>query len=201
MLRTVALSIAIMAFATSTATAASNPPSGHCQQAHKGIEFYTKATHKWQAALGVKKAKISSVRPIGCAYVKWVAKRWKKRAYTWRKKHEAAVIPHTTDWLTAVNLAQRIFPGTSRWLLDCSSSEGGWGRWVPNGDGSGAGGWMQFLSGTFYGNVDAAFSTARRLGFRIAPEARSWYSATGQAITAAYMLGIGQRGQWYGSRC
>jgi hypothetical protein len=105
------------------------------------------------------------------------------------------------SWLGAVALVEHYFPGSRSWLLSCSASEGGWGRWVPNIQGAGAGGNMQFLSSTFYANVDAAFSSARRRGLRLPASARSWYSPVGQAVTGAHMLSIGQRGQWVGNGC
>lgn len=115
------------------------------------------------------------------------------------------------DWLTyAVPYADRIFHGTAGWLTSCSGSEGGHGGWVWNGGapysspshGSGAGGWMQFMSGTFYGNVVRAFAEARARGLAVPDSAQNWSSPVGQAITAAYMRYHGiDRGQWTGARC
>jgi hypothetical protein len=100
---------------------------------------------------------------------------------------ERFVLPWTSDWMTAVRVVQRPFPGTSSWLLSCSRAEGGHGGWVRNRQGSGADGWMQFRSGTFYTYVGSAFSAARRRGFAVPRRAYSWYSALGQAVTAGYM--------------
>lgn len=106
------------------------------------------------------------------------------------------------DFQTAAHFADRIWPGTYQWLIDCSSSEGGHGRFVMNHGGSGAGGWMQFMSGTFYGNVDGAFREARRLGVAVPTAARSWQSPLGQAITAAWMRHHHyDSGQWTGASC
>lgn len=109
---------------------------------------------------------------------------------------------NTNDWKTAVRLTQKPFPGTSAWLMSCSSSEGGHGRFVMNHQGSGAGGWMQFMSGTFYAYVDDAFRSVRARGFKVHPRHRSWYSPLGQALTAGYMRFTGRsRGHWWGSGC
>jgi hypothetical protein len=79
-------------------------------------------------------------------------------------------LPLITDWVTAVNYVQRIYPGTKERLMFLSDREGGWGRWIwyrgacsdspclwrgyhVGGDNvSGAdtvGGWMQFRYSTF----------------------------------------------------
>lgn len=79
-------------------------------------------------------------------------------------------LPATNDWLTAVRIAQRVYPGTEGVLRSLSDREGGWGPWVwysgactsppclwrgyhVGGDNvSGAdtvGGWMQFRWSTF----------------------------------------------------
>ena len=70
-----------------------------------------------------------------------------------------------------------------------------------NRQGSGAGGWMQFMHGTFYKYVDGAMGAAQARGFTIPDQARSWYSPLGQALTGAWMAELGQQRQWTGSRC
>jgi hypothetical protein len=108
----------------------------------------------------------------------------------------------TNDWTTSVRLAQKPFPGTASWLLSCSASEGGHGRFVMNHQGSGAGGWMQFMSGTFYAYVDRALAETRKKGYRVSSKHRSWYSPLGQALTAGYMRYHGlDRPHWWGSGC
>jgi hypothetical protein len=106
------------------------------------------------------------------------------------------------DFDTSLRFASNLFNVSFSWLHGCAHAEGGHGRWVPNSSGSGAGGWMQFMSGTFYGNVDSAFYAAnRRLAHNIPAQYKSWYSRLGQAVTAAYMFRIGQSGQWTGAAC
>lgn len=89
------------------------------------------------------------------------------------------------------------------WERSCSqpSSEGGYGRWVPNGRGSGAGGWLQFMQGTFDGIIDEAIAAARSRGMVVPVSARSWYSPLGQALAGAEMLADGRRGEWSGWGC
>jgi hypothetical protein len=106
------------------------------------------------------------------------------------------------SWLAAVDVVGRYFGAdVAAWERACSSSEGGWGGWVPNTGGSGAGGWLQFLSGTFYGVIDRAIASGRGRGMVVPSSARSWYSPLGQALAGAQMLADGRRGEWYGWRC
>lgn len=105
-------------------------------------------------------------------------------------------------WQAAVTVVGRYFgQGVASWERSCSSSEGGSGRWVPNTAGSGAGGWLQFLSGTFYGVIDRAIASGRAHGMTIPASARSWYSPLGQALAGAQMLADGRRGEWTGWAC
>ena len=104
------------------------------------------------------------------------------------------------DWLGAVGLVSRYYPAGA-WLRSCSASEGDHGRWVPNTQGSGAGGWMQFMEGTWRGFAPDAFTDARRRGMALEPRHFSWYSPVGQAVTGAYMYVNGLRGHWVGAGC
>ncbi len=99
----------------------------------------------------------------------------------------ARSLPNTNDWKTAVNIVQRVYPGTRDWLLFISHREGGYGGFVMNHQGSGAGGWMQFMSSTFYAYNDRAYADVRRRGWRIDPRTNYWQHPLGQAVTAAYM--------------
>lgn len=115
---------------------------------------------------------------------------------------QASSALNTNNWKTAVQLTQRVYPGTYSWLMTCSASEGGHGRFVYNHQGSGAGGWMQFMSGTFYAYVDHAFRDVRRRGFKVSRKHRSWHSPLGQALTAGYMRYTDRyRGHWWGNGC
>lgn len=108
------------------------------------------------------------------------------------------------SWPAAVWYVGRFFgPERRRWLWSCSlpRSEGGHGRWVPNSHGSGAGGWLQFMPGTFFGVIDAAIGEGRRRGMRVPVSARSWYSPLGQALAGMEMLAQGRRGEWQGYGC
>lgn len=103
-------------------------------------------------------------------------------------------LPLTNDWRTAVRLTQRVFPGTESWLLFISHREGGYGGFVMNHQGSGAGGWMQFMAGTFYGYVDAARASVASRGFVVDPGIWEWTNPMGQALTAGYMRYTGRDG-------
>ena len=62
-------------------------------------------------------------------------------------------------WFRAIEEAQKAYPDTAWWLRSCSSTEGGWGRWVPNSDGFPPGGWMQMYESTFWRMWGTAYRT------------------------------------------
>lgn len=107
------------------------------------------------------------------------------------------------DWKTAVSYVQRWFPGTSQWLMSCSSSEGGHGSWVPNRQGSGAGGWMQYMETTFWSDYRSAVAYLATRGVHVPSSSASWTSPLGQAIAAGWARYTGNipRGKWTGSGC
>jgi hypothetical protein len=72
---------------------------------------------------------------------------------------------------------------------------------VPNTQGSGAGGWLQFMAGTFYANLPRALAEAARRHVRVRREWRSWYQPAGQALVGASMYRRGLAYHWEGSGC
>ena len=135
-----------------------------------------------------------------CVSVPWTRScRIARRVYNKHAAHIRAferqyTIPHTNDWRTSVRLAQRIYPGTSDWLLYISHREGGWGHFVMNHQGSGAGGWLQFMASTFYAYDDDARADVARRGFKVDPSVWTWTHPLGQALTGAYMRYTGRDG-------
>ncbi len=118
----------------------------------------------------------------------------------------------SATWLASVSYVGRYFgQGIAAWELSCShpGSEGGWTEWVWNGGapasssshGSGAGGWLQFMQGTFDGIIDKGIATARSRGMIVPASARSFFSPLGQAIAGAQMILDGRRGEWSGYGC
>ncbi len=107
------------------------------------------------------------------------------------------------DFETSVRVIARMLQldQLAPWVLSCADSEGGRGAWVPNRAGSGAGGWMQFLSGTFYNNALPAWRFASSRGVHIPRRYLDWHSAVGQAVTALWMFKNEGSGQWYGAGC
>jgi len=155
------------------------------------------STWKCQGQLSLPRTKAAvdaGSLPQSVAYRRWVVGRWEKLQRTCERTLSQRTIPANWDWPTAVKLVQRIYPGTQDWLLFISHREGGWGRFVMNSQGSGAGGWMQFMSSTYYAYNDRAFADARRRGFIIPESANSWTHPMGQAITAGYMRYVGLDG-------
>ena len=131
-------------------------------------------------------------------------------------------LPNPNDWVTAVRVVQRVYPGTEGWLLSCSSAEGGHGAWVWYGGrswqgyhigydstGDTVGGWLQFRYSTFAPYWRHAQTDVRQRGFS-APELGggrydAWLAPLGQALTGGYMRFHGKDGyHWsasYGRGC
>lgn len=120
------------------------------------------------------------------------------------------VLPETRDWLTAVAVVQRVFPGSAWWQIACSSSEGGHGAWVyygrlpypKYGPWRTPGGPMQYMQGTFWGDFRAALTKARERRFVVPRSAHSWFSMLGQALASGYAYHYNRPpGKWTGWRC
>lgn len=150
------------------------------------LAFYKNPEHRWLLAPNKTK----------CWEVPWQRTCTIARASV--RLHEALAevatrrllyeLPSTNDWLTALRIAQRAYPGTYDRLYYLSDREGGFGRWVwysgacsdppclwrgyhVGGDNvSGAdtvGGWMQFRYSTFAPYWRHAKADLERRGFII----------------------------------
>lgn len=123
-------------------------------------------------------------------YLVWIRRTWEQRLAACSKA-AAILADHqladTDDWNVATIQADRVYPGVRGWLLSCSSGEGGHGRFVWNTQGSGAGGWMQFMQGTYDAYENAALNEVRSHGWVIPPGSTGWYRPLGQALVAGYM--------------
>lgn len=152
--------------------------------------------------------------PRNCADARYLADVWAKRAkiahgrlIAHRKKMEAltfddfVVRDGNHAWHKAVRVVQRAYPGTESWLLSCSSSEGGHGKFVQNSDGANVWGWLQFAPGTFSGFVRHAISDVRSRGYRVPESAWEIDSVLGQALAGAWGITHGMRHHWAGSGC
>ena len=102
----------------------------------------------------------------------------------------------TYDWVTATALAERVFPGTQGWLLSCSEHEGGHSEWRWNYQGSGAGGWMQFMESTYDSYDGDALADVTARGFSYAAEDVGYRTPLGQALVAAWMRTHGLSSHW-----
>lgn len=166
--------------------------------AAKQISSLQRATWDCQDQIGLARSKRSVAPwalPRSLAYrVRFVEPRWRRLQASCGRAVERRTIPATTDWLTAVRLVQRVYPGTQDWLLYISHREGGWGRFVMNSQGSGCGGWLQYAPSTFYSYNDAAYAAARSRGFILDEKTNSWTNPLGQALTGAYMRFTGLDG-------
>ena len=164
--------------------------------AQKVATFRT-STWACQDTLGISRTRASAsvwALPQSVTYRGWVVEQWQKKAGSCLKVQQQRTIPATNDWVTAVKLVQRIYPGTSGWLLYISHREGGWGGFVMNHQGSGCGGWMQYASSTYWAYSYAAFADAKRRGFIVDDSWNQWTHPMGQAITASYMRFTGRDG-------
>lgn len=172
------------------------------------------ATHRratWQCQRSLRRQLYSSdyqerqTRSI--AYTRYLARKWKVRRNGCADARERLLLrdfkvkPGQSAWLRAVQEVQAPYPGTASWLISCSSSEGGHGRWVPNSQGSGVGGWMQMYPSTFWRMFKAALADVRSRGFVVPSSAASWFSPLGQALGSAWGLTHGRRGEWMGAGC
>ena len=171
--------------------------------------YYRQHWISWRSKRGLepplRKLSIYSM-PHGCGHVRWAVRSWRLKARSARLAFEAwqqsrFVLRIHGDWPQDVREAQKAYPGTEAWLLSCSSSEGGWGRWFPNSQGSGAGGWMQFMSGTFYSFARSARTDLLERGFHVDEKEWDWYSQLGQALAGAWGITHGMRHHWSGARC
>lgn len=173
-----------------------------CRYTVGRVKAHRSLVWELQARLGVRRTPISRSQKIrSCGYARWVERLWWQRVVSLRREARWRILPEAHDWSVAVDVTQRVFPGSKGWLLSCSASEGGHGGFVWNHQGSGAGGWLQFLRGTFERHVDDAISIAKHRGFRLPASTRSYYSPLGQSLTGGYMWNRGWTGQWYGSGC
>jgi len=188
------LAIAAAALVVVPSTTAATQASQH-SQLHKSasvVRFFTGTRHGWMVAS----------RHDRCSEVPWSTTCRIARERLLFHSRRATVIrrwlwqhlPATGDWRTAVALAQRVYPGTEGWLLFISDREGGWGPFVMNHQGSGAGGWLQFMSSTFYAYVGDARASFARRGFKVDPSIWTWTHPLGQALTGAYMRWSGRDG-------
>lgn len=162
-------------------------------------------------------------KPRNCADARYLANVWAGRAYRSRLKTEQhrtslqertlrdfQVSPGSSAWKRAVREVQAAYPGTESWLMSCSASEGGWGRWVGY---SGVafssslvasdtvGGWLQFRPSTYSGFIRHAIQDTRRRGFIVPDTAWSWLSPLGQALAGGWAITHGMRRHWAGSGC
>jgi len=183
-----------------------------CPYARAGVAFYRGRFITHQLGRG---ALIPTWRkPRNCADARYLSVVWAKRAYRsrlqtdlYREKirerslRDFEVFPDSHAWHRAVKEVQKVYPGTEGWLMSCSASEGGHGRWVPNSQGSGVGGWLQFYPSTFSGFVRHAVDEVRAKRFRVPDTAFSWYSPLGQALAGAWGITHGMRHHWAGFGC
>lgn len=188
--------------------------------------FYRLHHSRWLQLRGVEH-KVRYHQPKGCPHVRYLVDVVRGKALAARKAYHQYILRHITlfdfevkagnnAWHRAVREAQKAYPGTDAWLLSCSASEGGWGRWVRYGGGAyypgyeftdEVGNWLQFRWSTFKGFYRHALDDVRGRGFLVPKElpestdVRAWLSPLGTALAGAWGITHGMRHHWAGAGC
>jgi hypothetical protein len=185
------LAIALAALVVVPAASAASQAQ-QLQKSESVVRFFTGSRHGWMIARHQEHCWTVPWQRT-CRIARRVLERHRGRVLELRRVLWRT-LPAVNDWRTAVTLAQRVYPGTEPWLLYISDREGGWGPFVMNHQGSGAGGWLQFMASTFYAYVDDARASFERRGFKVDPRVWTWTHPLGQALTGAYMRFTGRDG-------
>lgn len=182
-----------------------------CPDYRKGLRWYRQRYNENREARGAGTEWPAGRKPLNCSDARqlagvWrgkalVARRFTERWFEERWLHDYAVTAGNDAWERAVRETQKVFPGTDGWLLSCSASEGGWGRFVFNSQGSGAAGWLQYMPSTFTGFIWRARVDAANRGYLVPESAGSLYSPLGQALAGGWAITHGMRHHWAGSGC
>jgi hypothetical protein len=181
-----------------------------CPHDRQGVAFYRARYAEHRAVREIETEYPAGRKPRNCADADYLAGLWPERALAARLATEAwlldqRTLDEQTSWQAAIDEVQAAWPDTDDWLRSCSSTEGagasGEAPWVPNREGSGAGGWLQFMESTFWRMFTAGKADAEARGYIVPREAASWYSRIGQAIAGAWGVSNGRRVEWSGSGC
>lgn len=182
-----------------------------CPDARGGLAWYRGRYTDWRAVRGLATPHPTGRKPRNCADAHYLAELWPERSLQARRATEQWLLEQRSlfeqdTWIRAIEEAQKAYPGTAWWLRSCSASEGA-GRNLSinyfqlNHQGSGAGGYLQFMESTFWRMFWAAKADVEARGFQVAKSAASWSSRLGQALAGAWGLTHGRRGEWSGSGC
>src|SRR4029077_11447859 len=94
-----------------------------------GIRYHRSRTWHYQDLAGVRRtpSRHRERTTHSVAFLRWIDRVWSARRIA--AKHRALArsrqLAYTRDWLTAVGIVQRDWPGTAPWLRSCSHGEGG----------------------------------------------------------------------------
>ena len=193
---------------------ASKAAPDRCPSARRAVRFYSHRIAEHRAKIGQERvatgmpSRTSATVGAKQSCPRYLARVLRRSARAWRLRAERHltlrdydVRPGYSGWRRAVDEVQKAYPGTKAWLLSCSASEGGWGRFVWNTQGSGCGGWLQYVPSTFVGFFARAEADVRRRGFRVPRSASSLYSPLGQALAGAWAYRNGLSFHWFGRGC
>lgn len=202
LLTAVAIAAATLVAAPAGAQRTRTNPASFVRQVvslRQGIRWHRTMTWRYQDEAGVRRTPTAHAerKTTSLPFLRWIDHRWSARRIAARHLAVKArrSLAYTGDWQTAVQIVQRTWPGTATWLLSTSSGEGGWGICVWNGGapcsssnhGSGAAGWLQYMSGTFYSQLSSALAEARAEHRPTIPaSARTWFSPLGQAFAGGW---------------
>jgi hypothetical protein len=184
-------------------TGSTGPTFKQLAHARAKVRWNRSRTAYWRHRAGLSQINSAHAerRTTSLPFIHWINHKWVKHRV--RAKWLAFHLPQTNDWETAVRIVQRVWPGSSSWLLACSRGEGGHSIWVWNGGapfassshGSGAGSWMQYMSGTFAGHFHSAWALAKARHLPLPPPASR--TATGyENLTPSYPGAVTPGSNW-----
>lgn len=182
-----------------------------CPYARTAVAYYRGVHTTWRAKLGLDTPYPAGRKPRNCADAQYLSKVWiikalKTKVVVQRWLKDQRTLYDQPTWIKAIDEVQKAYPGTRDWLRSCSASEGA-GRslsinyFVMNHQGSGAGGYLQFMSSTFWRMYTAAVEDLKERGFSFPASSAAWDSRLGQAMAGAWGVTHGRRGEWSGSGC
>jgi hypothetical protein len=179
-----------------------------CRSARRAVPWYRGRQADWVHARRSNASVRVGRKPRSCPDARFLAQLAKRRSFAARQAYERwnerrtlrdfAFQDGARAWPRAVDEVQRVFPGTSGWLLSCSAAEGGHGRWVGYGgqrysmwlrDSDTVGGPLQFRYSTFTGMFRRAADYVYAHDYRM-PQfvdyTAAWRSALGQALAGGW---------------
>jgi len=125
-----------------TADAAANKTTAKvatkCPGLVEGMYYYRRKTHHWEIKLNVTytKSTFNASKIRSCAYTKWVAHRWMKRAHVMRVRYAKWLHNHRTRYLSNASpqaVICSVFGPYCSQAIAVANCEGGFSPYAQNG--------------------------------------------------------------------